>query len=93
MLQMYLEQIPSINGLIKNAITNKDWEEVYQQAHKLKSSVKVLGISRMSELITLIEEYAKSREHTELIGAFFEAFKNECIPVVRAIHDKLQTGS
>jgi|GEM_PF-700072 len=89
MLEMYLEQIPMINGLIKTAIANKNWEEVYQQAHKLKSSVKVLNITRMSELIVLIEEYARTKENIELVGALFEAFKKESKQVMKVMQDTL----
>lgn len=90
MLDMYIEQLPSINNLIKTGISKKNWEDVYQQAHKLKSSVKLLNINRMSELITMIEEYAKARENTELIAALFEAFKKECIWVVNTMQQRIK---
>jgi signal transduction histidine kinase/CheY-like chemotaxis protein/HPt (histidine-containing phosphotransfer) domain-containing protein len=89
MLGMYIEQIPMINGLIKTAITAKNWDEVYQQAHKLKSSVKVLNIIRMSELISLIEEYARAHENTELIGPLFEAFRKESNAVMKVMQEAL----
>jgi CheY-like chemotaxis protein len=87
MLDMYMEQIPQINSLIKSAITKKNWDEVYQQSHKLKSSVKVLELSRMSELISMIEEYSKAKENTELISALFEAFKKECSTVMKKMQE------
>ncbi len=85
MIAMYREQIPSINQQLQTAISGKQWEDVFQHAHKLKSSIRILNISRMTELITMIEEYSKSRENTELINPLYEAFKKECATVLEAL--------
>lgn len=60
-LQMFLETTPAALEDIKNAITIKNWKEVYQKAHRLKSSTGLLKMQSLFESLAMMEANAKEQ--------------------------------
>lgn len=66
-LQLYLDTTPSALEEIKEATLYENWELVYKKAHKLKSSLGILQMNSMLEIVTSIELAAKEEKETEEI--------------------------
>lgn len=66
-LQLFLDITPVMLDEIKEATLFENWEQVYQIAHKMKSSLGILQMNLMLGLITAIEQQAKEQKKTERI--------------------------
>ena len=60
MIQMFLDKVPADADRLQTAKKTKDWESVGQISHKIKSSIKMMGIHSLLERIVAIEMDAKS---------------------------------
>ena len=58
-LRRFVSQSEPIVEAIVSAIENKEWPQVTQQAHKLKSSSKAIGASALSDHCNRLEQAAK----------------------------------
>ncbi len=66
-LQLFLDTTPVILEEIKEGKLHEDWDLVYKQAHKLKSSLGILQMNSLLDLTVRIEGKAKDRQDTEKI--------------------------
>ncbi|MBS1609900.1 MAG: PAS domain S-box protein [Bacteroidetes bacterium] len=66
-LQLFLDTTPTGLQEIKEAALYENWQLVYKKAHKMKSSLGILQMNSMLELITAIESSARFEKETELI--------------------------
>ncbi len=66
-LQLFLESTPISLNEISSAIDENNWEKVYQQTHKLKSSLGLLQMDELLPVITRIELNAKECKNLESI--------------------------
>jgi HPt (histidine-containing phosphotransfer) domain-containing protein len=71
-LQLFIESTPIIMNEIKEAIIEKNWDEVYKKSHKIKSSIGILQMAKLMSLISKVESDAKERKNLEDIEANFE---------------------
>lgn len=68
MISLYLEQTPSLIGKIKQSLSEKDWDSIYNAAHKIIPSFSIMGINKEFEtLATKIQEYSRTRQHLDEI--------------------------
>jgi PAS domain S-box-containing protein len=72
-LNIFLRDTPPLLQEIKNHILHEHWDETYQKAHKLKSSVGLLQMHDMLQTITLIEQYAKNRDQLDELPGLIDA--------------------
>jgi HPt (histidine-containing phosphotransfer) domain-containing protein len=71
-LQLFVKSTPIIMNEIKEAIIEKNWDEVYKKSHKIKSSIGILQMAKLMSLISKVESDAKERKNLEDIEANFE---------------------
>ncbi|MEI6945801.1 PAS domain S-box protein [Paraflavisolibacter sp. H34] len=72
-LETFLETTPLAFEEIKDALLRSAWEELYQKAHKLKSSLGVLQMNNILKFISQIEDGARKQENPEAIENSFAA--------------------
>lgn len=65
MIQMFLDKVPADAERLKQSKEAKDWDNVGQIAHKIKSSIKMMGIHSLLERIVVIEKDAKSNDNLD----------------------------
>ncbi len=89
-LGIILHEAPKLLQEISNAITNEEWKNAHDRAHKLKSSVGLLQAKEMLEILDKIEVYAAQKQRLEelpvLIEAAIEKF-NLMKPMLEAEHE------
>ncbi|HEY0676631.1 MAG TPA: response regulator, partial [Chitinophagaceae bacterium] len=89
-LNLFLQETSPMLQQIKEHILHEQWEETWQKAHKLKSSVGLLQMNELLQTIGLIEQYAKNKELLdELTGLIDKAIEeyNLIQPMLEAERD------
>lgn len=76
-LQLFLETTPPSLEALRQFTLQEDWEEVYQTAHKLKSSLGVLQMDDLLAEVTSIEQSAKEQQKLEGIPRLLKRIVRE----------------
>lgn len=64
---LFVNTIPAISNDLVKAANEKNWNEVYFLAHKMKATIDLLNIESLQKEIRIVEEYAKSKSQLERI--------------------------
>ena len=90
----------TINTLIKNltddianmndCLKNEDWDGVRSLAHKMKSSMKLIGVRKLDSDITDIEYAAGSHSKLKALPPMIIKMENECKLVIEELRQKIQ---
>ena len=89
-----LEQIQEFIDNTNQSLPDNNWDMVFNDAHRLKSTLGTLGIESIREPIIAIEKLTHSRQNLAEIPRIFEHFKQQCqteIPKLEAELRQLQT--
>lgn len=70
MMQLFLENSANDLNTLEKAVLNKDFDMIYQLAHKMKPSFTLVGFSALEAPIEKLEQYAKQKSNET-----FEQFK------------------
>ena len=89
LLQMLVVQIPQIVGEIRSSIEDKNWSFTFQSAHKLKSSLHLLKIDQLNNMIAEIEEYSKDQTETDRIPILFSTFSELSVQTVKLLKSEI----
>ena len=85
-LQLFLLHTMPDAELLSKHIEAKDWHMVSSAAHKIKSSVTMLGNGKAIELVTFIELSAKNNEHVDELKSSYEQLAIELGKMASAIN-------
>ena len=76
MIALFREQIEEYSNLMPDLLQKKDYEGLSKLAHKAKSSVAIMGMSEVGELLKELEINTHEKKETEryepLISHFLE---------------------
>jgi len=76
MIALFKEQMGEYSALMPKLLSEKDYDGLSKVAHKAKSSVAVMGMSSVAELLKELEVLAHEEKETErylgLINDFLE---------------------
>jgi len=61
-INMYIDQTSQEMLQLRQCYDEKKWEELERTAHKMKSSAGYMGIIKLQELATYIEEYESGND-------------------------------
>lgn len=89
LLHMLIGQIPQLLSESEDHISQQNWPATFQAVHKLKSSVNLLKINILRNLVAELEEFSRDQIHTERIPAVFEDFKKACEITVKLLKDEV----
>ncbi|MGB8191727.1 MAG: PAS domain-containing protein [Chitinophagaceae bacterium] len=76
-LGIFLKETTPTLHQVKEHILNEQWDDVYQKAHKLKSSIGLLQMEELLQIITLIEQSAKNRENLDELHGLIDTAIDE----------------
>jgi len=86
-LQIFLETTPVSLKEMKEAVLYENWETVHKKAHKLKSSLGILQMNSMLQLVTAIEQSARQEKEAEKIPGWL----NQAIELFELIRPIIET--
>jgi CheY-like chemotaxis protein len=68
MIELYLEQTPSLISKMKQSLSDMDWDSLYTAAHKIIPSFSIMGIhSDNEEIAKKIQKYSSAKQHLDEI--------------------------
>lgn len=71
MIHIFLRNVPVAVEGMKQSLRVQDWDTLQHHAHKLRSHIDCMGISKKyTEMAIQIEESAKKKENINLISEF-----------------------
>lgn len=86
MIELYLEQTPSLINTIKQSSLEKDWNSLYAAIHKVIPSFSIMGINReYEEIAKKIQEYAGTKQHLDEIDGLIIKNENVCLAACREL--------
>ena len=91
-LQLFIESTPVMMLEIKEAILNKDWEEVYKKSHKIKSSIGILQMGELMSTISKIESDSKERRNLNEISINYGKANELFLKTIPMIKSELQNA-
>jgi signal transduction histidine kinase/CheY-like chemotaxis protein/HPt (histidine-containing phosphotransfer) domain-containing protein len=89
LLHMLIGQIPQLLQESESHIQGRNWPATFQSVHKLKSSVNLLKINILRNLVAELEEFSRDQIHTERIPKVFEEFQKACEQTVSLLKDEV----
>ncbi len=91
MLTTFIDNMPGSLLKIQEGIENSDWESVYKAAHFAKSSLSIVKVDKMLELVLLIEKQAKTRQNLDQIAENFAEMSNSFQHAKQLIQEQILT--
>ncbi len=85
-IDIFLKQIPETLKKMEGGIQSADWEQVHFEAHKIKSSILVIGLKKLETPILKINQYSKKKENLYQIPALYLTFKKQIFLEVQELN-------
>ena len=82
-----MEEVPEDLELLEKAIAQRNYENVYQLAHKIKPNVDLLGMEHARATALEIETLGKSAANSEKIEELFHRLKKDIQQVVTELQN------
>ena len=76
-IEVFLAETPADLESLENAVAEKDFEKIYQHAHKIKPNADLLGMNEALESILTIEGHARGDQDIAAIQNHTLTVKNE----------------
>lgn len=87
---LFISQIPVFSEQLDYYYKNEDFTSLGKLAHKIKSSVSMMGISELSSDMKKLEQLAQARKDTQKYPEYIERFKRISTEAVSELNDILQ---
>jgi HPt (histidine-containing phosphotransfer) domain-containing protein len=80
MIELYLEQTPSLISKIKLSLSEKDWDSLFGSVHKIIPSFSIMGIHKdYEEIAKKIQEYSSKQQHLDEIRELVSQLETICL--------------
>ena len=84
---IFKEQSVEIHGEMKSLLSSKNYASLGLLAHKAKSSVAIMGMTSLAEMLKTFELQAKEVKEPQLYEGYIARFKNETEEAIRELDD------
>jgi len=74
----FTESIPSQLEEMKNALASADWAQLARNAHQIKPSFTLMGLTALRSNIVFIEENSKTGTRLDEVAQVVSAFIDHC---------------
>lgn len=90
-IQLFLKDTPATLEALKNAINNKEWYKAYEEAHKIKPSVLMLGFpSETTDALLALLKNTQTETNIEDIRGLYEQFSKRIPEIYRDLEISLK---
>lgn len=90
MIEIFLQQIPVTLQNMENSIEKNDWPSVHFEAHKIKSTINIVGLDSLEELILTINEYTGKMIELDKVPMLFQHFKKKTYIDIKKLQKEKQ---
>jgi HPt (histidine-containing phosphotransfer) domain-containing protein len=77
LINMFRDQVAEFNSEMNILYLNKDFHALGLLAHKAKSSVAIMGMDSLANLLKTFEVQAKEEINTDLYQSYITRFEND----------------
>ncbi len=78
MIIIFNDQVIEFKEVMTNALLQKDWDTLSKIAHKAKSSVRVMGLNELADLMKNLESMASKSENIMEYPSMVDIFLKGC---------------
>ena len=71
--------------------SSKDYQSLALLAHKVKSSVAIMGMNDLADMLKIFESQAKEARESKLYNTYISRFKTETDIAIRELEDIVST--
>ena len=69
-------------------LTENDLKVFYYDAHRIKSTIKIIGLPKLVPIVTKMDEYCYKKINLEQLPELFEQFKQQAVEDEKIINAK-----
>jgi HPt (histidine-containing phosphotransfer) domain-containing protein len=89
-LGAFLIQVPEELNCINEAISKTDYATIKRIAHKMRSSISIMGISELETILVEIESYGKEARGIEEVKELNSRLNSICRKAFEEIENEIQ---
>ena len=89
-ISLFLQQVPNYIRSMEEMVDKGELLALHPLAHKSKSSIAMLGLKRMEEIVLQIEHNSRHRENLEEIPKLVAKIRHECDRVYGQLEQVMQ---
>jgi len=87
LVALFKQQSNEIYNEMKSFLESKNYVSLGLLAHKAKSSVAIMGMSKLAEMLKTFELQAREGKETQLYEQYLERFRKETEEATRELED------
>lgn len=87
LIEMFFEQIPEYQKLLKNYFSEKEWVNLGKTAHKAKSAILMVGMKELADDLKKLEENAKEGKNINEYNEIIAKFVSESNAAIKELHE------
>ena len=92
MITAYLEQTPSLIGIIKQSFQDKDWILLHSAVHKILPSFSIMGMNKDFEnMARKVMDYARAHEQLANMPDYVLQLENICLQACEELQEEFMT--
>ncbi len=73
-LQIFLDQYPEAITLMHHHINERDWVQVQRVAHRIKSTINIIGLKDLYDVIKAIDKHTRGKTNFPTVQPLYEQF-------------------
>lgn len=86
-VEMFRDQVAEVYDEMKSLYAAKDYHQLGLLAHKVKSSVSIMGMNDLAAMLKTFEIQAKDGTRAENFMSYIERFRSETETAVKELDD------
>jgi len=96
MFEIFLGQLPLAIEQMGKGLADNDLKVFHYDAHRIKSTINIIGLPKLKPLITKMDEYCYKKIHLDQLPKLYEQFKKQAaedIKIISARKEALMVAS
>ncbi len=89
-VSVFLEEVPVDLEALEDAVTSKNFEQIYKLAHKIKPNVDLMGMEQTRANALDIELMGKNVGSMDEITSKFSSLKKDVLQVISELHNDFE---
>lgn len=85
MFDIFLDQLPLAITQMGKGLKENDLKIFHYDAHRIKSTINIIGLPKLKPLITKMDEYCYKKIHLEQLPGLYEQFKIQAAEDIKII--------
>jgi len=78
LIGIFSTQVKEYSAQMQKFLDEKNWDELSKLAHKAKSTVAIMGMKDLSEILKQLELLAKEGKKVDTYSEMIDHFSSEC---------------